>query len=608
MKEILYCLIVVLICVMIYRKTIDVNLFFVAIALIILVLHASRFTYKIKENFEISTVFEDAGYKEPMVKDANHFDWQKYLTVYISSLNKDFINFEENLIHNVVNKENIAAIVIDDLKEIKGSNNFEQSKGFKIANEIYGPSPVLAINNSFNNFSFFWYMKFNVGKTEFENGYTNTHSLIRFNSKNLSGPRSNRNRFFEIRVKFHNGNLNPDISVLLLGTEIAKYTYTSEDYFTKWFCDGNYHLICFTKDDSDIKVYMDNHVLIESQMPDSLYTSEYSEGETQLQLDKIIKLNDETENTKKMKFNMISFGIVSEYALSVKDVSDLNMYYKRIQRNLSPDFLELKNENTRLKHQIKEYTKPCPFKNQTICDTPECSGISDWSDYNQILSDSKCFKHLSAYCNTVSVSNIKDNKICNFLKSDNIMKMASTIDSNLFHYNAENIKTNIENKKILQDLQRLGLKDIYLDKSFRNDDGSTSSEMNRLINDLLNTNQTIDLNTLDALHRSQDKKNEDLYDPIDYNRILENDSFSNDSEFEKLYNKMLSEKSQEATINSVNLSKPSSQDMSVDSPLIDLNYDDATKPNVYDHILKKHKEKSLMNATNSWGIFDIFKQ
>jgi hypothetical protein len=104
------------------------------------------------------------------------------------------------------------------------------------------------------------------------------------------------------------------------------------------------------------------------------------------------------------------------------------------------------------------------------------------------------------------------------------------------------------------------------------------------------------------------KKNDDLYDPIDYNRILENDSFSNDSEFEKLYNKMLSENSQEATINSVNLSKPPSQDMSIDSPLIDLNYDDATKPNVYDHILKKHKEKSLMNATNSWGIFDIFKQ
>ena len=155
MKEILYCLIVVLICVMIYRKTIDVNLFFVATALIILVLHASRFTYKIKENFEVSTVFEDAGYKEPLVKDANHFDWQKHLTVYISSLNKEFINFEENLIHNIVNKENIAAIVIDDLKDVKGSNNFEQSKGFKISNQIYGPSPTLAINNSFNIFSFF---------------------------------------------------------------------------------------------------------------------------------------------------------------------------------------------------------------------------------------------------------------------------------------------------------------------------------------------------------------------------------------------------------------------------------------------------------------------
>jgi hypothetical protein len=41
--------------------------------------------------------------------------------------------------------------------------------------------------------------------------------------------------------------------------------------------------------------------------------------------------------------------------------------------------------------------------------------------------------------------------------------------------------------------------------------------------------------------------------------------------------------------------------------LIDLNYEDVNKPNVYDHVIKKHKEKSLLHATNSWGIFDLFK-
>ena len=153
------------------------------------------------------------------------------------------------------------------------------------------------------------------------------------------------------------------------------------------------------------------------------------------------------------------------------------------------------------------------------------------------------------------------------------------------------------------------MRDIYLDKSFRNLDGESSGEMNRLINELLKTNQTVDLDTLQALHTPD---NTNSYESIDYNRLSENNSFSNDSEFEKLYNKMLSENiADPATVDKVQLAgSPPQQSTtrgSTENELIDLQYEDVTKPNVYDHVIKKHKEKSLLDATNSWGIFDIFK-
>jgi hypothetical protein len=621
MKEILYCFIIILICVMLYRRTIDLNMIFTAIALLILMIHASQFEYKVRENFEIlqdknqikidSVVFLDPEYAEPMLKN-DIFSWQPKLTVYVSSLNKNFINFEENLLINIIQEKDktIAALVVDDLNDVKGANNFQQGKGFKISNQIYGPSPVSALNNSITTFSFFWYMKLNVGKNDFDPSVDDLYSLIRFNSKNLSGPGSNRNKFFEIRIHFHNGHLNPDIIILVLGKIIGRYTYSQPDYLNRWFCDGKYHLFCFSKNEDEIKFYMDNHILIETQMSDAMYTNEFSEGETQLHLDKIIKLNDPVDDVKKkLRFNLVAFGITSEYAFNVKDVSDLNIYYHDILKTLTPDFLNMRRENSKLKYQLREYTRACPFKNEMICKSPECANITNWDNIDELLDNKACFKYLSEYCNTVSSSNIKNNRLCTFLKADNIMKMAATVDSNLMNYRTENIKTNIENKKILKELQRLGLRDIYLDKSFRNSDGESSGEMNRLINDLLKTNQTVNLDTLQALHTSDDNTN--TYEPIDYNRLTENNSFSNDSEFEKLYNKMLSEKNDDpATLDKVQLASPPQQGTSrgrTENDLIDLQYEDITKPNVYDHIMKKHKEKSLLDATNSWGIFDIFK-
>lgn len=615
MKEIIYMFAIILICVIIYRKRFDINLVFVVFPVLALCIHAINFKYKTKEHFEVSKsmVFDDANFMEPMLMNTSHFDWQKYLTIYVSSFNKKLIDFETNTIKNVVSNSEIAALAIDDIRDSKGNNNFEQSKGFRISNPIYGPSPVDALNDSVNTFSFFWYMKLNIGKSDFTPERRDLYSLIRFNSKNLSGPNSNRNKFFEIRLLFHSGNLNPDIIINVLGSPVATYTYKSEDYFDKWFCDGNYHLFTFTKNETAITFCVDDHVLIDSQIEDTLFTREFSEGETSLKLDKIIKINDPVDDVRNLlKFNLLAFGTISEYALSIKNITDLLLYYNEIRKELAPEYLHMKRENKKLKHELKEYNKKCPFKNNTLCTSYQCEKVSDWNNFNEILNDKDCFKFLSEYCNTVT--DLEGNKICNYIKSDNIMRMASTIDSNLFNYNSENIKTNIENKNILKELQRLGLKDIYLDKSLRSANGNTNNEMNRLINDLLKTNQTVDIDALNALHTKRDTTND--HDSLDYNRIFgDDDEFSNESEFQKLYNKMLSEDvtKLDGTETGLDIDKvdlhglDNKKHNTQDDILIDLNYEDVNKPNVYDHVIKKHKEKSLLHATNSWGIFDLFK-
>ena len=40
--------------------------------------------------------------------------------------------------------------------------------------------------------------------------------------------------------------------------------------------------------------------------------------------------------------------------------------------------------------------------------------------------------------------------------------------------------------------------------------------------------------------------------------------------------------------------------------LIDLDIDDITQPNVYEHIIKKHKENEIKQEVSSWNIFNMF--
>ena len=188
--------------------------------------------------------------------------------------------------------------------------------------------------------------------------------------------------------------------------------------------------------------------------------------------------------------------------------------------------------------------------------------------------------------------------------------MASTLDSNLFMYNPNNNQGNLDetiNKKILTRLDQLGLKNIYLDKSFRDNRGKYSGEMERLVNDLLQTNQTVDINTLENLY--SDQVNTKITDDIDYNKLHNNQAFSNDSSYTNMYNSLLAQEATSSSVPSVkdvNLDRSSNDNLNqLNNDLIDLSYDDVGNPNAYEHILNKHKQDKIEKEIgNSWNFLN----
>tara|TARA_Y100000389_G_scaffold189152_1_gene212562 strand:- start:1298 stop:2020 length:723 start_codon:yes stop_codon:yes gene_type:complete len=230
----------------------------------------------------------------------------------------------------------------------------------------------------------------------------------------------------------------------------------------------------------------------------------------------------------------------------------------------------------------------------------------------ELISNTDCLKQVVNYCN--GLTDTSEDTVCRFLKQENIFSIASKLDSNLFMYNPNNVGNldTSSNVEVLQKLDKLGLKNIYLDKSYRDTQGRYSGEMNRLINDLLSTNQTVNLDTLNALYDSQIDTR--VTDNIEYDSLFRNMSDSNLS-YKNMYNDILAQTNNSVggattgsvggattggdtqTGNTAALSLPSE----LNNDLIDLNYDDIDQPDLYDHVLKKHRQdkidKELQSST-----------
>jgi hypothetical protein len=123
---------------------------------------------------------------------------------------------------------------------------------------------------------------------------------------------------------------------------------------------------------------------------------------------------------------------------------------------------------------------------------------------------------------------------CAFASKDAVFKMASTIDPNLHYYNKDNVDGNL-NTDEKRRIAGLGLKDMYLDKSVKTGGGRQASNLNKTIDDLLETNQMVSLDTISAVGESP----KEIGKKIDYDALIESTANASGDEvptFEQLYN------------------------------------------------------------------------
>ena len=603
MKEILYTLILFLVLYTLYTNRNVSSIIFVSISVICLIIYGYKFHKKKMEHFTISNnnhLFQRKNYIEPMLNDPEKYkNISNDLVLYVSSFNKKLIDFDNNTLVNAITNE-IGAITINDLKTYT-QEYFDQRDGIKINNEILLPSASILFHN-FNIFSLFFFGRLLHPISSIPTNSTEPLEIFSLKHTNIvsyNNTSTNLNdKLLRITIQFVANQFNPIIAIYILNQKIGEYTYSLDDYLhNRIFQDEKYHLFSFTKHDDKLEFYIDNYKIIDCSTTNTCFkkgTLLYESEDTEIELNS----KESTKfNLSKVPFRINALGIYRNRSLNHDEINDLYVYYNNIKKSFEPYALNLIQSNDENMKKLEKYERKCQLSDKSICDNRECYDVTDWNNFQEISKNPNCLKLAISYCD--SLSNIENDKICSFLKTDNIYKMASTIDSNLFYYNANNVKTNINNEQILQQLQNLGLKDIYLDKSLRTG-GDQSSEMNRLINDLLNTNQTVDLSTLDALYTPSPP-------PPNVNEVqytLSNSSFMDS------YNKLVVENkddnlaTQTTNINE-NTSKKTLKNVSTD--LIDLDFDDVTsQPNVYEHIIKKHKENEIKKEVSSWNIFNMF--
>lgn len=595
MKELLYCAILILLFYILYINKSVENLLIVAISLLILIVYAFNFKILKTEHFTTTTSSSTDQYVNIDFTEVLPPTIENDLVYYVSSFDKNYIDFGNNALINIVNNK-LGALLTQDINNF-GFDYYSQFDGIKITRQV-NCAHALNVFESFDTFSIFWFMKLGTSRSLFESDTNTTISLIKFDNENLSHGFD----LFEIVLVFERNKLNPSVILQIADQNISQsYTYTVNDYYEdKIFSNKEYHLFTFVKDSGKYHFYIDDYVLFECVEDNCIDNTRYNIHPD----DSVVKIRDspiriKSDDNSAVPLYINAFGIYRHRALTFNEVKELNSYYKNIKLQLTPYYHELMEEKNMLETSLNRFTRNCPFSDETICSSSACQSIQDWRNINELIDNTDCLKHVVNYCN--SLSNMENDTVCKYLNKDNIFQIASKLDSNLFMYDPNNIGNldNASNVAVLNKLDKLGLKNIYLDKSYRDTQGRYSGEMNRLINELLSTNQTINIDTLNALYDSQIDTR--VTNDIDYNNLYTNMDNSNNLNYTNLYNDILAETSIGQSNNAVETNTPTAVTLpdELNNDLIDLNYDDIDQPNLYEHVLKKHRQDKINKEIES---------
>lgn len=474
----------------------------------------------------------NANFKEKLLADDSLGYLKEGLVYYISSFQMQNIDFEKDIIFNAIDNK-IAAVVQHSMLK----NGFTQYLGFKVDSQVVC-YPCSKIFSNYHNFTIFTHFSLGVKMYKSSmNVNNNRFTLLTLYTNNVM----RTTRFLEVIFQYNSNQLNPNIVLKFHGENNSNklagvtYTYKFEDYLaSKIFADGNYHTMTIVKNNNHVKLYMDEYVLINCNNDQCYNTSSIvlSDGDNEIQpSDSPFRIN--YDNPVNFWFWMSNFGIYPNRVLTNTEILSLHSYCKDTHDSLNPKTQAIIQKMQQAEEAVEQFSKVCPYPDH-IRDSKYCRDVKNWRSVDDLTLDNRCFKAINAYCN----DNRAENPVgCAFTTKDAVFKMASTIDPNLHYYNDENTEGNInaiERKRIA----RLGLKDMYLDKSIKSPNGRQATNLNNTIDNLLETNQLVGLDT----GVDMDESSAEIGKKIDYDALLDSTANVSGDEiptFEELYKHLL---------------------------------------------------------------------
>lgn len=446
-------------------------------------------------NNRIEKNFFDEEFQDEFVKKFG----SNQLKYYVSTFDKSKIDMDRNQLINHVDlstNTNYLEVPID-LKE-----KLQQSDGLMInfTKPLKTVTPKeLQFNH--NTFTIMWYAKFlpvisskeGVQKKVFflnipiHSGREGTMVGIEYEFQP---------QFVNPTIRIHWGGKDGssgDVNDLRSNTyEWSSTTDTNDMNFN--FFDNNYHLFTLLRDNTGLKLILDDQdlglqpliAIPQSELPDSLKTlPDYNDINYKIRLNANVSeptppSDSGGERAPDIALNCLLNALaIFNTALTLSQVNIIYEYFEDTKYRLNKRFVDIKSELDQAKN-----LKACPFTDKSICRTNNCNSITDWTNNNVLVKNEACFKDVVAYCKDNT-----DDTMCSFFDENNILSAAGLVNSKTAEDVNKKISDEIsEEEELVQQLRKIGLNNVYLDKSLRAN-GKYSNEINELIDKIYSQKQ-----------------------------------------------------------------------------------------------------------------------
>jgi len=481
-------------------------------------------------NNRIEKNFFDDDFEDEFVKKFGN----NQLKYYVSTFDRSKIDMENNLLMNHVDlsTENNNLTVPVSLKE-----KLQQSDGLMInyTKPLRTITPKqLGFNH--NTFTIMWYAKF----LPIVSSTTGEKKRVFF--LNIPIHSGQEGTMVGIEYEFQPQFVNPSIRIHWggkdgstgndndLSNNVYEWSSTTEMKDMNFnFFDNNYHLFTLIRDNTGLKLILDDQdlglqpliAISQSELPANLKTlPDYNDINYKIRLNASVAeptppSDSGGEKSPDIALNCLLNALaIFNSALTLSQVNVIYEYFEDTKYKLDERFVDIKTKIDEAKN-----LKACPFAEKALCKTNNCGSINDWTNNNEIVKNEDCFKDVVAYCKENS-----GDTMCSFFDENNILSASSIINNKT----AEEINKKIsdqltEEEELVQQLRKIGLNNVYLDKSLRAN-GKYSNEINELI-DKIYTQKQMNMKGIQDLYDADSE--EPSIERLNADKILKGESPAN---------------------------------------------------------------------------------